>query len=250
MKHYTKGMPMENELKKISAWSFSRLSKFEQCPYSVYLASIAKEPGPEKDPDKESAADRGSRIHEEAENFVQGITSDLPSTLSKPKIKQGLEMLKEMYSEGILEIEQDWGFTIDWESCGFFDDNVWLRVKCDVVIHHDKDTATVIDYKTGKSWGNEVKHMQQGQLYAIASFMKYPDLEDIDVEFWYTDEDKITKKRYTRSKMTQKIKKFHERGLRVTTTVIFNAKPNIHNCRWCDYGPNKGTGVCAYGVEP
>lgn len=234
--------------KKVNAWSFSRLSNFERCPYSVYLASIAKEPGPEKDPDKETAADRGSRIHKEAEDYVQNEIEDLPHTLRK--LEPEFKMLREMYHEGILEIEQDWGFDQNWETCGFFDDNVWLRVKCDVVIHHDEKTATVIDHKTGKSFGNEVKHISQGQLYAIATFMKYPKLERIDVEFWYIDEGKTKKKSYTRSKIIAPLERFNNRGLALTTCVSFQPKPNIHNCMWCDYGPNKGTGVCTYGVEP
>lgn len=236
------------ELKKIPAWSFSRLSNFERCPYSVYLASIAKEPRPEPDPNKESAADRGSRIHLAAENYVQGETKELAKELKK--VEKDLNMYRDMYEEGIVEVESDWGFTIDWESCGFFDNNVWLRVKCDLVIHHDTETATVVDYKTGKSFGNEVKHISQGQLYAIATFMKYPNLQRIDVEFLYTDEGKSKKKSYSRDKIVKPLEKFNKRGLALTTTVVFNAKPNVHNCRWCDYGPNKGTGVCTYGVEP
>ena len=235
--------------KTIKAWSFSRLVKFEECPYTIYLAAIKKEAKPEPvEGEKESAGDRGTRIHQEAEDYVRGTIHELPTTLKK--LEKDFTYLKTMYAEGKVELEEDWGFDRDWNSTGYFDDNIWLRVKCDVVIHHDKTQATVIDHKTGKSWGNEVKHMQQGQLYAVAAFMKYPDLERIDVEIYYIDEGKIKKKSYSRDKFLRYLERFTERGLRVTTTIDFRAKPNIHNCRFCDYGPNKGTGACPYGVEP
>lgn len=237
-----------SEINKVTAWSFSRLSNFERCPYSVFLSSVQKEPGPEKDPNKEAANDRGSRIHESAEDFVQGKTKTLAKELKK--VEKDLNMYRDMYEEGIVEVEGDWGFTQDWETCGYYDDNVWLRVKCDVVIRHDAETATVVDYKTGKSFGNEVKHISQGQLYAIATFMRYPELQRIDVEFLYTDEGKSKRKSYTRDKIIKPLEKFNKRGLAVTTCISFQPKPNVHNCRWCDYGPNKGTGVCTYGVEP
>lgn len=235
-----------NEIKKITAWSFSRLSNFERCPYSVYLASIAKEPGPVRD--ETHPAERGTKIHKEAEDYVQGLTEKLPHSLRK--LEPEFKMLKSMWDDGILEIEQDWGFDIDWKSCGFFDKQVWLRVKCDVVIHHDKEQATVIDHKTGKSFGNEVKHISQGQLYAIATFMKYPELQRIDVEFYYIDEGKTKKKSYSRNKIIKPLEKFNRRGLAVTQCISFQPKPNVHNCMWCDYGPNKGTGICTFGVEP
>lgn len=239
----------ESERKTIPAWSFSRLVKFEECPYSVFLSAVKKEPRRVPDDDeKETAGDRGTRIHQEAEDFVNGTIDTLPTNLKK--LRTDFEYLKTMYAEGKVELEEDWGFDIDWKTCGYYDKEIWLRVKCDVIVHHDKTQATVIDHKTGKSFGNEVKHMQQGQLYMVAAFMKYPDLESIDVEIYYIDEGKVKKKSYTRAKMVRHLKQFTERGRKVTTCIDFRAKPNIHTCRFCDFGPNKGTGACPYGVDP
>ena len=62
----------------IKAWSFSTLTKFEECPYRVYLNKVEKIPEPSG-----SAADRGTAIHTLAEDYVQGFVGELPDELSK-----------------------------------------------------------------------------------------------------------------------------------------------------------------------
>ena len=59
----------------IKAWSFSRLSIFEQCKLRTKLAYIDRIPEPPRPlpPGKtEHANDRGTRIHDAAERFVRG----------------------------------------------------------------------------------------------------------------------------------------------------------------------------------
>jgi len=108
-----------------------------------------------------------------------------------------------------------------------------------------KNHAVVIDYKTGRKNGNEVKHAEQGQLYQLATFLRYPNLEYIDVEFWYTDQDDITHMHYRRDQGLRYLRGFDARGKALTTAVDFPAKPNIFNCRWCPY---RNTEHCTVGV--
>lgn len=232
---------------QITAWSYSRLKNFEKCPYQVYLGTVMKEPGPDKDPTVETPADRGSRIHKEAEDYVQGLMPELPKSLRK--FEGEFKALREQFTESLLEIEQDWGFDNQWARCDWFGDEIWLRVKCDVVVHYDDKDLTIIDHKTGKKFGNEVPHIQQAQLYAISAFMRYPEAENISVEFWYLDEGTKLKKLYTRSSIIQPLNRFTERAEKLTSCIEFKPKANKFNCKWCDYGPNKGTGSCPYGVE-
>ena len=42
--------------------------------------------------------------------------------------------------------------------------------KLDAYVKEDDTSARVIDYKTGKRFGNEIGHSQQCLLYAIAAF--------------------------------------------------------------------------------
>ena len=62
-------------------WSFTRLSMWENCPRQMKLRYIDKhEPirGTE-----ESAADRGTKIHKQAEEFIQSDLKTVPKPLAK-----------------------------------------------------------------------------------------------------------------------------------------------------------------------
>jgi hypothetical protein len=106
----------------------------------------------------------------------------------------------------------------------------------------------VIDYKSGKRAGNEIKHTEQGQLYQLAAFMRYPELEIIDVEFWYTDIDELHRVRYTKKQGLKYLKSFTDRGTKMVSAEVFPPSPSIFNCKWCPYGP-EGTGHCDKGVS-
>ena len=74
--------------------------------------------------------------------------------------------------EGTVELEGQWGFTIDWTPTGWLSEDTWARIKLDAYVKEDDSSARVIDYKTGKRFGNEITHSQQCLLYAIGAFMK------------------------------------------------------------------------------
>jgi RecB family exonuclease len=233
--------------KTINSWSFSSLKQYEKCPHSIYLKRIKRIEGPPAD-DK-SPLIRGVKIHEEAEEFVDGRLPDLPKSLKK--FEDEFEDLCGLFLDGIVMLEEEWGYLRDWTPCDYNDfENVWLRIKGDAVIQYDKETFTIIDYKTGKSWGNEVSHTQQGQLYAIGLLHRFPSAESITVEFWYLDEGRTTRKHYTRAKLDRVKAAFDKRANAMTTTIDFPPKPNAMNCKWCDYGVFKGNGKCAFAVDP
>lgn len=231
----------------INSWSFSSLTEFEKCPYAQYLKRIKRVPRP--DLDIQSPLARGIKIHDEAEAFVKGTLPELPKTLKK--FSTEFEALKSLHDTGAVQLETDWAFDTNWNPCDPKDwDTIWHISKADAVIQTDDTTFTIIDYKTGKSWGNEVKHTQQGQLYAVALMCIYPQAESITVEFWYLDEGKTKRRSYTRSKLIPAMSTFTKRGLTMTTTLDFPPKPNTMNCKWCDYGIANGNGKCQYAIDP
>ena len=68
------------ELGPVRAWSYSALKTFEECPYRTYINKVkgVKEvAGP--------AADRGSQIHQLAEDYVNGTVGEMPKELIKFK---------------------------------------------------------------------------------------------------------------------------------------------------------------------
>ena len=233
------------ELGPVKVWSFSSLMKYEGCPYSIYLKDVKKEAPPPKPEDPTTPWVRGQRIHDEAEKFIRGegeLTHDLRH------VAETLEHLKEAFREGNVQCEGPWGFTVNWEPCEFFGNNVWARMKLDVSEHVDAYTMKVIDWKSGKKFGNELKHVQQGQSYMIGTFMRHPEVDLVQTEFHYTDvaSNNTLVKQYTREQALPYIKRFTERAMKMTTAQEFPPKPSRMNCKYCDYGKDHGTGACQF----
>jgi len=121
-------------------------------------------------------------------------------------------------------------------------------MKLDALVMHDDTTATVIDFKTGRKFGNEVKHGEQLQLYQLATFMRYPKLETVFAELWYLDQNETTSVKFSRRMGLQYARKFHKRGDTLVSCNSFPANPNKFTCKWCMYGP-WGSNDCQVGVK-
>jgi RecB family exonuclease len=214
----------------IQAWSFSGLLDYEACPRRAkfrYIDKFKTESHP--------AAARGTAIHDLAEKYVKGELEDLPKELGK--FVHEFHEWKQLYTQKLVRCEEDWGATHQWMPTGFFDEDVWWRGKLDLcVLEPDKKHATVIDHKTGKRFGNEVKHAQQGQLYAFATFMMLPEYETVSASMCYLDLGEWSRTMtYTREQAAKIGARFISRAERMTTDTTFVAKPNKFNCRWCNY---------------
>lgn len=235
-------------MSKINAWSFSRLSTFEKCKFHAKLAYIDKIPEPERPlpPGKsEHANDRGTRIHEAAEAFVKGGVELIPELKHfEPEFLR----LRELHQRGKVSLEGEWAIDKDWSPVAWRSSTAWGRIKLDAFVHMSPTEGVVIDYKTGKRFGNEVKHAEQCQLYQLAAFLRYPKLQTIDVELWYTDQNELAHMRYTRSQGIRFFKNFDDRGKAMTEAVSFPPNPNVFSCRWCPYGPS-GSKHCTVGVS-
>lgn len=228
------------ELGLIPTWSFSTLKKFEACPYSVYLSKVEKIPE-----SSGAAAERGSQIHDEAEQYVRD-GGDLPAALYR--FKDDFERLHERFIEQpyLMTMEENWGFTNQWAPTGWADPDTWCRQKLDVFFKTSNNAATIIDHKTGRKFGNELKHGEQGLHYGIGAFMKYPELDVINVEFWYIDKGEKMQKSLPRERALLHLPKIHQRAVIMTTATHFPPKPTAQNCKWCSY---RLSGDCEYAVE-
>ena len=234
----------------ITAWSYSRLKDYEKCPYMLWLKAGEKRDQSHMD---RTAADRGTMVHDAAEHFVDG-SGDFIKEMAK--FADYFKDLKVQYDAGGVVIEEEWGFTHDWTPCGYWDKDVWLRMKLDNFITKATDengnviVGVATDYKTGKKFGNEVAHNQQGQLYILGSFLRYPKLEACSIEFIYLDHGiKSKPKKYTREKAMKFLASWTERATKMTEATEFPPKANKINCKWCPFGPQNGNGSCDWGVD-
>jgi RecB family exonuclease len=226
------------EEERIPTWSYSALSTFEKCPFRSFLQKIKKIQEPQH-----PAAKRGTDIHDQAERYVRGEI-EFPKSLKK--FTDSFENLRELFDKGQVELEGDWGFTQDWEICEWRAEDVWARIKLDAMVRMDDTSARVIDYKTGRKFGNEIAHGQQALLYAIASFIRYPELEFIRTELWYLDHAAVAEQTYTRAQAMLFYPRWVERATIMTTATDFPPKPSKQACRWCSY---RTSGDCDYGVD-
>ena len=238
----------------IPAWSFSSLSTFESCPRHIKLQKIDRIPElPKPTSNGEPANERGSRVHDGIEQYIRG---NQPLPKEAQAFASEIDEIKRYFQQGQAEMEGMWTFDNAWRSIHPQDiRNIWLRVKLDAMVFLDDVTGLVIDFKTGKRWNNEVKHGQQCQLYQLAAFLRFPQLQLIHTELYYLDVDELSRMTFTRSQGLRFLKAFNERGMAMTTETEFPAKPSVHTCKFCPYNRVENSnrwvqmnGACPDGV--
>lgn len=217
----------------INSASYTRITDFESCPLKAKLKYLDRIPDPNPSP----AADRGTAIHLEAENYVKG-SDELSNNLRH--FADDIKSLREHYKNGHVSLEGEWGFDKNWEPAPWR--SAWMRVKADAVCAVTPTHIAVIDYKTGKKFGNEIKHGEQLQLYALATFLRNPYVQNVTAELWYLDLNDLTRLEITRQQaLTKYLKHYDKRARRLTECKRFEPTPNLNACRYCPY---KTTGHC------
>jgi hypothetical protein len=210
----------------VNAWSMSRLFDFESCPHAVYLGKVMKMPTPSG-----PAAERGTQVHDHIENYIRGEHADVTKEMTG--FIKLIDVLREGFAEAKVEVEGDWAFDRQWNVTGWSDKNCWARMKLDAIQFEDPTSARVIDWKTGKKFGNELKHNQQGMGYAIGAFARYPELEYVGIQFAYLDKNDELIGGYTRKQAEMLRPMLTERADKMTTCTDFAPKPSFSACRWC-----------------
>ena len=230
-----------DELGLIPAWSHSTLKTFETCAYRSYIAKVKR-----VHEDYGPAAKRGTQIHQQAEDYVNDKLSKMTDTLKK--FESEFILLKHQFEEGHVELEGEWGFTVEWQPCDWMAPDVWGRIKLDAILHETETSARVIDYKTGKMFGNEISHAQQALTYAIGTFFKFPNLQHAQTELWYLDHGEVTRQAYTRDEAMMFMPTLHNRAVTMTTATKFPPNPSKTTCRWCSYGKGENP-ICQWGIK-
>lgn len=243
----------------IKATSFSRLDVYEQCGHRARLAFVKriKEPPQPPLPDgKEYANDRGTRVHEAADRFVSQGGELIPELKD---FETEFNTLRELYQKDQVEIEQMWLFDNAWQRLpdeDIFSPKIWLRIKCDAVVWRENDTSlVVVDYKTGKRFGNEVKHAHQCQLYQLGALLRYPKVKKVTTELWYTDQNELVSMNFTRAQGLRFFESWNDRLVKMTSDDVLDPRPSRHTCKWCPYKTGdvrpgvKGTGHCDLNPE-
>lgn len=222
------------------SWSFSALTSYEQCPHRLRLKE-------QKAPVLPQEENRGTQIHALAEKYIRGEIEAMPRELMK--FEDTFDYLRGEYAAGRVTVEDPWAFTSDWEPTDWF--SAWLRVKCDATNRISRTELDIYDHKTGKREGNEVKASFQGQLYALAGFMRFPEVEAIGTRFCFLDKGEVISRVYSRDKDLTRIHATYMRRVDIMMNdVLLTPRPSRMACRYCAYSNNDGgSGACAHSIQ-
>jgi len=210
----------------VTAWSYSSIKTFDQCPKKYYHLKVAKDV---KDVPHEAAI-YGTDVHAAAEEYVKNGTP-VPKKYSviAPLVETLAKFPGDKYTELKLGLEQTCG---GYSGCDFFADSVWYRGIVDLLIVNGT-TAHLIDYKTGKN--AKYADMKQLDLMAGAVFVHFPEVEKIKSALAYVVSDEFIKKTHTKENLETYLSVFapqlealdaaHENG-------VWNPKSSPL-CGWC-----------------
>ena len=151
----------------MTAWSYSSLKTFQQCPKKYYHLKVAKDI---KD-DGSEATIYGQELHKAAEDFIKDGTP-IPEKFAfiRPTI-EALDRIKgDKHTEIQLGVANKDGRLVP---CGFFDKGVWYRGIADLLIING-DEGFLVDYKSSKN--AKYADLKQLDLLAAAVFLHYPQV--------------------------------------------------------------------------
>lgn len=215
-------------------WSYSSLSTYLECPKSYHLSYIM---GVKTPPSPAMA--RGSRLHKQAENFLNGTFKQIPYDLAKVSIQ--LHELRQRKAKP----ERTWLLDRNWHPV---EDQSKAWIKSIVDVHYlDPMTMTlyVEDFKTGQEYDS---HRDQLELYAIKGMIMYPGVERVDVSALYIDQGRRAKEdRYLRAMLPKLQEKWHANAVRMMEDRVWEPTPSPDACKWCDFNKKRG-GPCEAGV--
>jgi hypothetical protein len=212
------------------AWGFSKLDVYRTCPQKFKFQFIDKLPSPGS-----PAMDRGSRMHENIEFYLNGWSSKLIPENKNWKDALDALKLKDFKAEQALGFDSSWSKLPNW-----FSKSTWLRVKMDASYKEDTN-GKAIDFKSGKY---RVPSTEQVELYAIGLHAANPELEKVSAEFWFLDTGEIYEKTYTAEQLLKLRSKYEKYVAPIYADETWKPTPS-NECRWCSYSKTKG-GKCVF----
>jgi len=241
--------------------SFSRLSFYKNCPRAYKFKYVDKMPtltDPEQLDNqgniKPPAWQRGSVVHQAMDDYINGKIPNLIPELRDLAIEiNDAKRLKEKDPKRVLT-EQNKYFDLNYnliDMDSLTDDqksvtsggdicpkNYHVLIIIDLLIFNEDFThATVIDLKTGRKHGNEVKHGQQTQLYALFTAIEYPRIQTLQTQLWYSDQKgAISAKDFTRDNVLMYLNFWNRSIEQMHADNNFFPNPHEQNCMFCSYG--------------
>lgn len=181
---------MKSLVKKLVSWSWSRYAGYVQCPAQLKYRAIDKLQEPKSD-----AMAHGIEVHDTIADYIMMKRGRLTAQLNhcganfqdlramwKNRMKLAVKAMAPI-------VEEEWAFTKDWARTGWKDwSGCAVRIKIDVGWWETPTRLRVRDWKSGKySEKNREEYQQQLELYALAAFLIYPQLEEVVPDLYYVE---------------------------------------------------------------
>lgn len=220
----------------VKAWSYSRLSQWETCPAQFKYKHIDK-----LKEEQSPAMARGDKIHKAAAAWLTAAPESLAPPIELAKFARLFGQLRAIPAEDRF-VEQQWGFNAKWRPTGWFGADTWLRVVLDAGVVYPDGTADVIDHKTGKKYGS---NQDQMQLFALATFCRFPHVSEVMTRLWYLDSGDEEVAEFKQEDRSTMVADWEKRVAPLFADTVFAPRPN-EKCRWCSFAKSKN-GPCKFG---
>lgn len=210
----------------MTAWSYSSIKTFDQCPKKYFHLKVAKDVKDESGPE----ALYGEQLHKAAELYIK---DNVPLPPKFAFMEALLVRLNKIPGDKFTEIKL--GIRAEGNTfapCGFFDKDVWYRGIADLLVVKGS-SAWLVDYKTGKN--AKYADMKQLDLMAGAVFVNYPEVNYIKSALLYVVSHEVPKKVHVRENMGEYLSVFDTQLGQLEDAMdngVFNPKSGPL-CGWC-----------------
>lgn len=229
--------------------SFSRLSRFEQCPLAFklhYIDKLQSEPGP--------PLEFGKAVHAVLERLVREVVDDeqtrpleearafelfreawkATNLTGTPLFEEGLRILSEFIREqgvldhrAVLAVEKEFRLPVGpFTVLGFIDRVDWV----------DDETVEIIDYKTNHQLftREDVDSSLQLSLYQLAATRLWPWVKRVQLTYWMVRHGVKQRTTRTPEQLTAALEYVRTLGEQTEQCADYPARLNT-NCCYCDH---------------
>ena len=220
--------------------SYSALKLYEQCGLRYYRQRILKDVH-----EQETVyTTHGNNVHSAIENNIKHATPLVKELSAYSGVIKAVKIGAATSSANVV-VEQNIGLTRSYNPTGYWDGDVWIRAKIDVLVTGSPDkTASIIDWKTGK---RKVDYTQL-KIAAISVFQSIPQarLENIKAAFVWLKDKVMDQVVYSRGNIRPMIEELTPRFMAIEEAQennIWKPKPS-YLCAYCPCRP-----TCSYAVK-
>jgi hypothetical protein len=220
-------------------WSHSALSDFNNCPKAYHHKRVLKDVVDPPNP----AGIHGDYVHKEFEKYLNAkrdtytiVTVGGQSNAVDPDLPDDLEVYRDYLNSvagmsGEMHVECKYAINTKMEPCDFFAADVWCRGILDV-LHLNKQTARVLDHKTGK----RKMDTRQLKLNALLVFIHHPEVMVVRTGYMWLKDNLLDTEDYVRANESALWQEFMPDLVRYKTAFkqeVFVPRPSGLCNGWC-----------------